>query len=121
MNSVLIKTSSLILKISSIGFIIAACYHLLATFIVLNNSAVWRNLLFVFINFWCAFEIRKSKKYFIILFTGLFIQQLISHGNSVLQACMNNSIDWFDISVIIGITISYLAVAVKRATENNFQ
>ena len=113
MNSRVVKVSSWILKISSIGFILAACYHVLAIFIDLNNSVVWRNLLFVAINAWCAFETRRLKPYFIVVFTILFVQQLFSHGSSVIRNLHDHRFDWLGVFVLAAITIIYLALIVS--------
>ena len=117
MNQSLVKASSLILKISSIGFIAAACYHLLAIFIVLNNSTGLRNVLFVLINLWYAFEITKAKKYFIVLFTVLFVQQVISHGSSVIENAHECHTDWLSIFVLITIIIIYTALMLSAIVK----
>ena len=111
------RTSTLMLKISSFVFIAAACYHLLAIFIALNNSAGWRNLLFVLINLWCAFEIRKPKRYFIFLFSILFAQQLISHGSSVIRNYHDYHTDWLGISTLIFITLTYIALIISAVVK----
>ncbi len=117
MNQSLARTSSLILKISSIGFIAAACYHLLAIFFELNNSTGWRNILFVVINLWCAFEIRKTRKYFIVLFTVLFVQQVISHGSSVIENMHEHNTDWLSIFVLAAILIIYAALMFSASVK----
>lgn len=114
-----IRTSSWMLKIASFAFIAAACYHLLAIFIVLNNSAYWRNLLFIFINLWCAFEIRKLKKYFVFLFSILFIQQLISHGTSIIRSHYDFHTDWLGILTLIFITLTYIALIISTVVESH--
>jgi len=64
-------------------------------------------MLFVLINLWCALEIRRTKKYFLILFTVLFVQQIISHGNSVIDNLKDHRFDWFGVFVLTAITIIY--------------
>jgi len=117
MHPFIIRTSSLILKTSSIVFIVAALYHLFAIFFHLNNSGGWRNLVFVLVNLWCSYEIRKFKNYFILLFTVLFVQQLISHGNSIIKNFANHNTVWLDISVLIFMTIIYVALIISAITN----
>jgi hypothetical protein len=117
MNSSLVKTSLLILKISSVVFIAAACYHLLAVFIMLNNSTGWRNMLFVLINLWCAFEITRTKKYFIVIFTVLFVQQMISHGSSFINNLHEHRFDWLSVFVLIAITVIYFALIISATVK----
>ncbi len=110
MNSIVIRISSFILKISSIGFIATAFYHLLAIFMDLNNSTASRNILFVIINLWCAFEIRRAKIYFIVLFTALLVQQVISHGNSIIKNIHEHHTDWLSIFALTSLIIIYFAL-----------
>jgi hypothetical protein len=121
MHPTLIRTSSFILKIASAGFVIAAAYHLLAIFIFLNNSTVWRNLCFILINLWCAFEIRKRKKYFIFLFTILLIQQLISHGSSIIRNIQTGDTNLLNVFVVVSITLIYIALIVSVMGLNKMQ
>jgi len=106
---IIIKISAFILKLASYGFIAASIYHFIAFFIPLNNSTGWRNILFVLINIWCAFEIRRIKNYFVILFSILLIQQFISHGNSILKS-IGYQIDWLSIFVLAALSIIYFAL-----------
>jgi hypothetical protein len=117
MNSSLVKTSLLILKIASVVFIAAALYHLIAIFRTLNNSTGWRNILFVLINLWCAFEITRTKKYFIVLFTVLFVQQAISHGSSVINNLHEHRIDWLSVFVLTAITVIYFALIISASVK----
>jgi len=104
------KIADAILKCAWFAFAAAALYHLLAIFIALNNSTGWHNGLFVIINLWCAFEIGRARLYFVIIFTGLYIQQVISHGNSIFRSMNENKLDWLSILVLISITIIYIAL-----------
>ena len=111
MNSSSTKISTFILKVAFYGFLAAAIYHLFALFIVLNNSTGWRNFLFAFINLWCAYEIKGVKNYFVILFSVLFIQQFISHGQSILKS-IGTQMDWLSIFVLAALAIVYFALLV---------
>lgn len=108
------RASLLILKFCSLVFFIAACYHLLAVFVALNDSPVWRNLLFVLINLWCAFEIRRFKKYFVVFFSLLFIQQLISHGGAVVRSFGESHFDWLGILTLVFMTITYISLVILK-------
>jgi hypothetical protein len=113
-DSFLFKMVFIILKIAKVGFFVAACYHFIAIFIRLNDAPVWRNILFVLINMLCAIEIQKGKSYFIFLFSILFIQQLISHGGSLIKSCNTNQTDWLSIFVLISITAIYASLLISK-------
>jgi hypothetical protein len=113
MHSSLIRTSAFILKIAAIGFATAACYHFLVIFFKLNDSPVWRNLLFTGINIWCSFEITKVRSFFVILFTLLFLQQLYSHGSSIINNYNEQNADWLSIFVLLFLTIVYISLVIS--------
>lgn len=112
------KASDVIIKYSWIAFAAAAFYHLLAIIFGLNNSTGWHNCLFVVINLWCAIEVRRARKYFVILFTILYIQQLISHGASILRSMNENKMDWLSILVLCALTVMYVAVVVSASAKH---
>jgi hypothetical protein len=117
MHPGLTKAAAIILKLASVAFVIAALYHLAAVFIELNNSSIRRNLLFVVINIWCAIEMGRGRKYFIFLFTILFIQQLISHGSWVVngESVQGRELDIF---VLISVTIIYAALLIRKSDRS---
>jgi hypothetical protein len=117
MHPGLTKAAAIILKLASLAFIVAAVYHLAAVFFDLNKSSVLRNLLFVIINIWCAMEIGRGRKYFIFLFTILFIQQLISHGSWVVngESAQGRVLDIF---VLMSITIIYAALLIRKSDRS---
>jgi len=111
------RASSLMLRIASYVFVAAAFYHLLAVFIVLNDSTTWRNLIFVLINIGCAIEIRNRKPYFVFLFSALFIQQVISHGSVVISSCQGNHTDWLGIGTLAFMTLTYASLIISKSFE----
>jgi hypothetical protein len=115
-----IKVADLISKYAWIVFVAAAIYHLLSIFVKLNNSTTLRNELFILINLWCAFEVKRGKKYFIILFAILFIQQVYSHGDSLLKNLNENKIDWLSVIVILTMSSIFWALLSSLNKKDEF-
>jgi O-antigen ligase len=86
----------------AIFFIVSAGYHFVALFFHVNDSPLWRNLLFVVINIFTAYCLLKRPPWFIYLFVILMIQQLYSHGTDLVSLWnSNHRIDWMSLAVIV--------------------
>ena len=103
------KFFAAVLKSSFYSFIIVAVYHLVAMFFHINEISVGRNLLFVLINFICAFEMKWKHKFFLIPFSVLLIQQLYSHGSSFIDEYALHQFDWRSVLILIFIPLIYFA------------
>jgi len=86
----------------AVFFILSAVYHLSAVFLRINESPVWRNLLFTAINLFTAYGLLKRPSWFIYLFTVLVIQQFYSHGLDLLNRWnLHHKIDWISLAVLV--------------------
>jgi hypothetical protein len=86
----------------AVFFIISAVYHLVAAFFKVNESPVWRNLLFTGINLFAAWGLVKRPPWFILIFFFLMLQQLYSHGTDFINLWqLHHKIDWMSAMVLV--------------------
>jgi uncharacterized membrane protein len=74
------KTRNISFKVFAALSCLAAIYHFIGVFYKVDESPIWRHLLFVVINLFCAYGILKRPKYFVYLVGLLLVQQYYSHG-----------------------------------------
>lgn len=58
----------------------AGTYHFVGVFYKVDESPIWRHLLFVGINIFCVYGFLKRPKYFVFFIALLYVQQCYSHG-----------------------------------------
>jgi hypothetical protein len=81
---------------------LAAIYHLIGIFYKINNSPVWRHVIFVVVNLFCIYGFLKRPKYFIYFFCVLTLQQYNSHGSHLIRLyTLEHKIHWISLFVII--------------------
>ena len=79
------KTRSVLFVLFAMVFILAAIYHLVLTVYKVDDTPVWRHLLFVVIDLFCAYGSLKRSKYFLYFIAPLLIQQYYSHGTYLIN------------------------------------
>ena len=75
-----------IFQVFALFFLITAVYHFAGLFYPVNDSPKWRHALFIAINLFCAYGILKRPAWFVYLFFVLLLQQLYSHGSSMVNS-----------------------------------
>jgi hypothetical protein len=96
-------------------FTAAALYHFAGLFYPGNEAPVWRHALFVCINLFMASCMLQRPKWFVFVFFILLVQQLYSHGSSLLQVYnQTNQISGIDLAVVIATPVMF-AVLVADA------
>jgi hypothetical protein len=114
------KVFKIIFIIFAAFFIISAGYHLVALFVKLNDSPIWRNLLFVVINLFVAFCLLKRFRWFIFLFVILMIQQLYSHGSDLVNFWnTQHKIDWLSLMVLFILPVIFVFLLLDRLGKLN--
>ncbi len=108
-------------KIVSIIFLLVAIYHFVGIFYKVNTSPLWRNALFVGINIFCVYGFLKRPKYFTPFLAGLTVQQLYSHGESLIKLWTEQKqIDWLSLGDIIFLPLVFiLLLSNSRDTTKN--
>lgn len=91
-----------IFQLFAILFLIAAVYHFAGLFYPVNDAPKWRHALFVCINGLCVYGMLKRPTWFAYVFFVLLIQQINSHGSSLVDTWVEaHRISWIDLSVVI--------------------
>jgi hypothetical protein len=75
-----LKTRNILFKIFAGLACLAGTYHFVSVFYKIDESQIWRHLLFVVINIFCVYGFLKRPKYFVFFVALLFVQQFYSHG-----------------------------------------
>jgi hypothetical protein len=96
------KARDKLFKVFAALFLIAAVYHVIAVFYKVDESPIWRHLLFVAINLFCIYGILKRPNFFLFFIALLLVQQYYSHG-SYLVSLWNakRQIHWISILDLI--------------------
>lgn len=88
---------------------IAAIYHFIGIFYPISSAPPYRHALFVLVNLFCTYGFLKRPKLFVVFFSFLFVQQLYSHGGSLIQEwTASGSIDKIDLLVVILIPVFFI-------------
>jgi hypothetical protein len=104
----------------------AAFYHFVSVFYPLNSAPPWRNIVFIFINLFGAWGIIKRPPWFIYFFFAWMIQQMISHGGSILTMWRTaNKFDWLSAFTVLLMILVFIALVRERnlrsPTARNFR
>jgi len=93
--------------------LIVAFYHLIAIFYQISPASPTRHLVFFVINLFCAYGFNKRPNFFVLIFFLLTIQQLYSHGGSLIRHWTSyQSIDFIDLFVVILIPVFFVNLVV---------
>lgn len=105
----------IIFIVFAVFFILSAVYHLVAVFARVNDSPVWRNLLFTGINLFVAWCLLKRPPWFIYLFAVLLIQQIYSHGSDFLTLWnAQHKIDWMSLGVVLIMPVIFVFLLLDK-------
>lgn len=110
---------SLLFKIASLLSFLVAVYHAIGIFYAVNSSPPLRHLVFVVVCLVCCYGFLKRPKYFIYFFFVLLVQQLYSHGWSLLFHWFHGKIDW--ISLLLLIILPALFYLLARDAKNKMR
>ncbi len=89
-------------KFAIFTFFVAGFYHFIGIFYEVNDAPPYRHFVFVLINLFCIYGFYKRPKYFVFLFFLLVINQLDTHGGSLLRDWGDKGIiNWIDLFVVI--------------------
>jgi len=114
------KVYKIIFIIFGVFFVISAGYHLVALFVKINDSPLWRNLLFVGINLFVAYCLTQRFPWFIYLFILLMIQQFYSHGSDLINLWhTQHKIDWMSFFVLLILPVIFVFLILDRSGKLN--
>ena len=116
------KTRGLLFNVFAVLSGLIAIYHFVGVLYKVNESPVWRHLLFAAINLFCVYGILKRPKYFVYLVALLLIQQYYSHGTYLVNLWMvRKQVHWisvFDL-LLLPIVLICLVEDGKMKREEN--
>lgn len=93
-----LKTRRVLFLVIAGIFILAVIYHIVAAFYSIDESPVWRHLLFIAINLFCVYGVLKRPRYFLYFFVLFIVQQYYSHGSYLVMLWQQkNKIHWISI------------------------
>jgi len=99
--------------------IIVAIYHFVGIFYKINDSSVWRHILFIVICIVCVYGLSKRPFWFIFFFFLLVLQQLYSHGSYLVWFWQNeHRIHWISATVVIAMPIIFTLLLLNRQGTN---
>jgi hypothetical protein len=106
-----IKARRFLLKAFTVLSALATCYHLAGAIFKIDESPVWRHLLFTGITIFCFYGFRKRPRYFVILFAVLLVQQYYSHGTYMYDLWVNeNKVHWISIFDLLLLPLAFICL-----------
>ena len=116
------KIRIILFKVFAVLSSLVAIYHFVGVFYKVNESPIWRHLLFVMINLFCVYGILKRPKYFVYLVALLLVQQYYSHGSYLLNMWIEKKqIHWisvFDLLLLPIVLICLIEDCKMKSREN---
>ena len=87
--------------------VFAGIYHLVGVFYKINESPVWRHVIFAAINIFCVYGFLKRPKYFIYFVAILLVQQFYSHGSYIINLWLEKGqIHWISVFDLLLLSIA---------------
>ena len=115
-----VKSRTVLFKMFAVLSFFVAVYHLVGVFYKVNDSPVWRHLLFVAINLFCVYGILKRPGYFVYLVALLLVQQYYSHGISLVKMWMEKKqVDWISLLVLLLLPIIFICLVEDHKMKRN--
>ena len=105
------KTRAILFKVFAALFFFAAIYHFVGVFYKVNESPIWRHLLFVVINLFCVYGILKRPKYFVYLVALLLVQQYYSHATYMVNMWIEKKqVHWISVFDLLLLPIALICL-----------
>ena len=105
------KTRNILFKVFAALSCLAAIYHFVDVFYKVDESPIWRHMLFVAINLFCAYGILKRPKYFVYLIVLLLVQQYYSHGTYMVNLWIEKrQVHWISVFVLLLLPIALICL-----------
>jgi hypothetical protein len=79
------RRRNILFRLSAIIFCLVMMFHLVGIFYPINETSVWRHILFAVVNLFCVYGTLNRPKYFVYLVALLLVQQYFSHGTYVVN------------------------------------
>ena len=87
--------------------VFAGIYHLVGVFYKINESPVWRHVIFAAINIFCVYGFLKRPKYFVYFVAILLVQQFYSHGSYIINLWLEKGqIHWISVFDLLLLSIA---------------
>jgi drug/metabolite transporter superfamily protein YnfA len=114
-----LKTRDILFKALAGLACLAGAYHLAGIFYKVNESPVWRHLLFVGISVFCVYGFLKRPKYFAWFIALLFAQQCYSHGTYAVNLWMQRKqIHWISLIDLVLLSIGLICLVEDCKVKN---
>lgn len=114
------KSRNVLFKVFAVLASMTAIYHLLGLFYKVDESPIWRHLVFVVINLFCIYGILERPKYFVYLVALLLIQQYYSHGTYLINLWNSKKqIHWISIIDLLLLPIALICLFEDSAMKKN--
>ena len=105
------KTRVILFKVFAGLACVAGIYHFIGVFYKVDESPVWRHILFVAINIFCVYGFLKRPKYFTWFVALLFVQQCYSHGTYMVNLGLQTKhIHWISVSDLLLLPIGLICL-----------
>jgi hypothetical protein len=117
------KTRNILFKSFAGLACLAGIYHFVGVFYKVDESPIWRHLLFVGINLLSVYGFLKLPKYFVFFIALLFVQQCYSHGTYLVNLWIKTKqIHWisvFDLFLLLIALICLIADYYLKNTKSS--
>jgi hypothetical protein len=114
-----LKTRNIIFKVFAVLAYLAGTYHFAGVFYKVDESPIWRHLLFVGINIFCVYGFLKRPKCFVFFVALLFIQQCYSHGTYMLNTWIKTKqIHWISVFDLLLLPIGLICLIEDYKLKN---
>ena len=113
------KTRTILFKVFAGLACLAGTYHFVGVFFKVDESPIWRHLLFVGINIFCVYGFLKRPKYFVFLVALLFVQQCYSHGTYMVNLWIKTKqIHWISVFDLLLLPIGLICLIEDYKLKN---
>lgn len=90
---------------------LAGLYHLANLFYKMDESPLWRHLLFIVITMFCMYGFIKRPPYFVYFMAALFLQQCYSHGTFLFDLwTKTRQVHWISVFDLLLIPIGLICL-----------
>jgi len=90
---------------------LVAIYHFIGVLYKVDDTPVWRHLLFAGINIFCIYGVLKRPDYFIYFFRLLLVQQYYSHGSYMIKIWQERKqIHWISVLDLLLLPVAFICL-----------